>query len=61
MLEDQERMSKNQELVDKLRTGYQTESIMADSERKGQFNRFSKASKRTVRELGNIDLYIGTV
>ena len=49
--------SKSQELVEKLRTGYQTESIMADVEKKGKFNRFSEASKSTVRESGNIELY----
>ena len=30
-----ERMSKIQELVDKLRTGYQTESIVADLGKRG--------------------------
>ena len=39
-----------------LTTGYQTESIMADLEKKGKSNRFSEASKRSIRELGNIEL-----
>ena len=39
-------MSKNQEVVDKLRTGYQTESIINDF-----------GSTCTGKELGNIELY----
>ena len=57
MLEDQDRMSQIQELVDKLRTEHQIESITADLEKKCKFNRFSDASKRAIRELGNLDLY----
>ena len=57
MLKDEERMSEIQELVVKMRTGYQIESIVADLGKKGKFNRFSEASKRTVRELGNVALY----
>ena len=49
-LEDQERLSKIQEVADKLRTGHQTESIIGDLVKKGKFNRFSKESKRTARE-----------
>ena len=50
-------MSKIQELVDKLRTGYQTESIINYLGTTGKFNEFSEASTRTFRELGNIELY----
>ena len=50
VLEDQERMSKNQEVVDKLRTGYQTESIMKDLGKKGKSNMFSEASRHTIQE-----------
>ena len=50
-------MSQIQEVVDKLRTGYQTESIIEDVGKKGQSNMISEASKFTIKELGNIDLY----
>ena len=49
VLEDRERMSQIQDSVDKLRTEYQTESIIADLEKKGKFNRFSEESKLTIR------------
>ena len=50
-------MSEIQELVGKLRTEHQTESIIADLDKKGKFNRFSEASKLTIRELGSIGVY----
>ena len=43
-LQDQERLSKIQEVADKLRTGHQTESIIGDLGKKGKFNRFSEES-----------------
>ena len=43
-------MSKIQQLVDKLRTEYQTDSIVADVGKKGKFNRFSEESKRTIQK-----------
>ena len=43
-LEDQERLSKIQEVADKLRTGHQTESIG----KKGKTNGFSEDPKRTI-------------
>ena len=57
VLEDQGRMTQIQELVDKLRSEYQTESIVADLGKKGNFNRFSAASKRIIFNLGTIELY----
>ena len=50
-------MIKIQELVGKLRTDFHTKSIVADLEEKWKFNCFSEASKRTIRELRNIELY----
>ena len=49
-LEDQKRLSKNQEVVYKLGTGYQTESIIGELGKK-------EKSGRTIKELGNIELY----
>ena len=57
VLEDQEGMSQIHEVGDKLRTGYQTESIINDLEKKGTSNMFSEASRRTIKELGNVELY----
>ena len=57
MLEDQGRMTQIQELVDKLRSEYQTESVVAHLRKKGKLNRFSEEPKRTILRLGNIELY----
>ena len=57
VLEDQGRMTQIQELVDKLRSEYQTESVVAHLRKKGRLNRFSGESKRTIQRLGNIELY----
>ena len=46
VLEDQGRMTKNQEMVDKLSTEYPTESVIADFSKTGEFNRFSEESKK---------------
>ena len=43
-------------LVDKLRSEYQTESIVADLGKGRKFNRFSEESKGTIQRLGNIEL-----
>ena len=50
VLEDQERMFKIQEVVDKQRTGYKTESIINDSGKKGTSNVFSEPSRRTSKK-----------
>ena len=55
VLEDQGRMTKIQELVDKLRPEYRAESVVADMRKEGLFNRFSEKSKRTIQRLGNIE------
>ena len=54
---DQERKTKIQKLVDKLQAGYQTKSIINDLEKRETCNTFSEASRCTIKELGNIDLY----
>ena len=46
VLGDQGRMTKIQKMVDKLRTEYRTESVIADFSKTGQFNRFSEESKK---------------
>ena len=50
-------MTKIQTLVDKLQDGYQTKSIIDDTGKKGFSNTFSEASRRTLKELGNIELF----
>ena len=45
---DEERMTKIQTLVGKLQDGYRTKSIS---------NTFSEASRLTIKEMGNIELY----
>ena len=42
VLEDRERMTKIQKLVDKQRAGYQTKSIIADLAKTGKSARFSE-------------------
>ena len=54
---DQGRMTQIEELVDKLRIEYQTESIIADLVKKGKSNKLSDESRRTLQKIGNIDLY----
>ena len=45
--EDQGRMTKkNQDLLDKLRTEYRTESVIADLSKTREFNRFNEESKQ---------------
>ena len=50
-------MTQIQDLLDKLRSEYQTESVIADLSKKGKFNRFSEDPKKTIQRLGNIELY----
>ena len=50
-------MTKIQQLVDKLRAGYHTKSIIADFGKTGKSTRFSEESSRTIQELRNIELY----
>ena len=57
ILKDQERMTKIQTLVDKLPDAYQTKSIINDLGEKAASNTLSEAFKRTIKELGNIELY----
>ena len=56
-LEDQETMTKIEELVDKLRSGHHAESIITNLGKKGKFKKFSEGTKDTMRKLGNIELY----
>ena len=56
---DEERMTRIQTLVDKLQDGYGTNSIISDLEEKGFSNTFSEASRRTFKEMGNIESYEG--
>ena len=58
MLEDQGIMTKTQNVVDKLRSDHQTESIVADLGKKGNFLTSSakNQSERTNGDAGNIDL-----
>ena len=57
VLEDQGRMTNIEELLEKLRTGYQTASIVTDLDKKRIFKKFSEESRDTIRKLGNIELY----
>ena len=50
VLEDQGRMTNNEELLDKLRTGYQTASIVTDLDKKRKFKEFSEESRDTIRK-----------
>ena len=50
-------MTKVQTLIDELQDGYRTKSIINDSEKKGISNTFSEASRRTIKELGNIEFF----
>ena len=45
-----------QTLVDKLQDEYRTNSMINDLEKNGTSNTFSEASRRTIKELGNIEL-----
>ena len=53
----QHTMTRIQTLVDKLQTGNHTKSIIDDLGKKGTSKTFSEAARRTIKELGNIELY----
>ena len=58
ILKYEERMVKIHEMVDKLRTGYNTKSIIVDLEKTGNSIKFSEESRcRTTHELGNVELH----
>ena len=50
--EDRQRMTKIQKMVDKLRAGYHTKSIVADLVEDRKIPRFCEESSRTIQELG---------
>ena len=54
---DEERMTKIQTLVDKLQDGYRTKSIINDLEKNGISDTSREASRLTIKEMGNIELY----
>ena len=49
------KMTQIQKLVDKLRAGYHTISIIADLGKTGTSTRFSEESSHTIQELGNME------
>ena len=51
------RITKIQTLVDRLPDGYRTKSIMKDLKQEGISNVFSEASRRTIKEMGNIEFF----
>ena len=53
----EERITKRQTLVDRLQDGYRTKSIVNDLNQDGFSNVFSEASRRKIKEMGNIELY----
>ena len=54
---DQEIMTRIQTLVEKLQAGYHAKSIIDDLGKKRTSNTLSKASRRTIKELGIFELY----
>ena len=54
---DEERITKVQTLVDRLQDGCRTKSIMYDLKQDGKSNEFSEASRRKIKDIGNIGLY----
>ena len=56
ILEDEERMGQVRKVVDTLRTGYHTTSIIEDLGKTGKSIKFSEESSRTIHELGNENL-----
>ena len=57
VLEDQGRMTNIEELLDNLRTGYQTASIVTDWDKKRKLKKFGEKSTDSNRKLGNTELY----
>ena len=55
-LKDEERI-KFKKVVDKLRTGYQSKSIIEYLGKTGKSINFSEEWNRTIHELGNIELH----
>ena len=55
MYEDEYRITKLQTLVDRLQGGYRTKSIMNDLKQDGISNVFSEASRRKIKDMGNIE------
>ena len=56
ILENEERMDNIQEVVDKLRTGHHTKSIIEDLGKAEKSIKFTRESSRPIHELGNIEL-----
>ena len=52
---DEERTTNIQALVDELQDRYRTNSIINDLGKKGISNTFSEASRRTIKDMGNIE------
>ena len=46
-----------QTLVGRLQDGYRSKSTIKDLKQEGVSNVFSEASKRAIKEMGNIELY----
>ena len=44
-------------MVDKLRNGYHTKSIVEDLEKPGKSIKVSEESSRTIHELGNVEMH----
>ena len=57
ILEDEERRGHIQKVVDKLRTGYHTVSIIEDLGKAEKSIKFSEESSGAIHELGNIELH----
>ena len=57
ILEDEERMGQIQKVVDKLRTGDHTKSIIEDLGKAEKSIKYSEESSRTIHELVNIELH----
>ena len=56
-LEHEKRMGQIQKVVDKLRTGYHTKSIVEDLEKAEKSIKFSEESSRTIHKLSNVELH----
>ena len=57
VLEDQERLTKIQDLVHTLRIQSRTQSVTADLSKTGELNTFSEESQKTFQKLGKIELF----
>ena len=54
-LEDQQRLTKTQDLMHTLTTQSRTESVIDDLKKTEEFNTFSEESKKTIQSLGKIE------